>query len=297
MPLMDHLRELRSRLFKSVLAIGIGAVVAWFFYDPPGDYRGIIDLIIDPFCKATEDLRAQQGLEGCNLVLDSVIAPFMLQLQVSVVVGMLLTSPFWLYQLWRFITPGLHKNERRWTLVFLGTSVPLFLAGAALAFFVLPKGVAILLQFTPDNVINLIKVDEYLRFMIRTMLVFGIGFLLPVVIVVLNLIGILSAEKLRKTRNWTVVGIFIFAAVGTPTGDPLTMLLVALPMWGLYEASVIIARIHDRRRRLAGDEIDYDALSDDEASSITPASDVEAPSEIDDPDETPPPDNDDRDES
>lgn len=286
MPLMDHLRELRSRLFKSFLAIGIGATVAWFFYDPAGDRRGIIDLIIDPFCAATADIRANQGLEGCNLVLDSVIAPFMLQLQVSVVVGMLFTSPFWLYQLWRFITPGLHKNERRWTMVFLGTSVPLFLAGTALAFFVLPKGVAILLGFTPNNVINLIKVDEYLRFMIRTMLVFGIGFLLPVIIVVLNLVGILSADKLRQTRNWTVVGIFIFAAVGTPTGDPLTMMLVAGPMWILYETAVIIARVHDRRKRLDGDNIDYDALDDDEASSIGEAGRVDGPSALDDPDES-----------
>ena len=118
----------------------------------------------------------------------------MLQLQVSVVVGMLLTAPIWLYQLWRFITPGLHRNERRWTFVFLASSVPLFLAGAALAFFVLPKGIAILLQFTPENVINLIKVDEYLRFMVRTMLVFGIGFLIPVVVVVLNLVGILATR-------------------------------------------------------------------------------------------------------
>lgn len=285
MPLMDHLRELRGRLFKSFIAIGLGATAAWFFYDPAGDRRGIIDIIIDPFCAATEDIRAKQGLEGCNLVLDSVVAPFMLQLQVSVVLGMLLTSPIWLYQLWRFITPGLHTNERRWTIVFLGTSVPLFLAGAALAFWVLPKGVAILLEFTPDNVINLIKVDEYLRFMIRTMLVFGIGFLLPVVIVVLNLIGILPAAKLRKTRSWTVVGIFIFAAVGTPTGDPLTMMLVALPMWALYEASVVIARLHDRRKRLSGDEIDYDALDDDEASPIGDASVVETPSSVDDPDD------------
>jgi sec-independent protein translocase protein TatC len=280
MPLMDHLRELRSRLFKGVLAIAIGATVAWFFYDP------IIDEIIDPFCVATEQFRAARELGECNLIVDSVIGPFMLQLQVSIVAGMLLTAPIWLYQLWRFITPGLHRNERRWTLVFLFTSVPLFLAGVALAFFVLPKGLGVLLEFTPERVEPLIKVDIYLRFMIRTMLVFGIGFLIPVVVVLLNLVGILPAATLRRTRAWTVVGIFIFAAVGTPTGDPITMLAVALPMWLLYEGSVLFARGNDKRKRQRSEEPDYDAMDDEEASPIGPAGSISAPAPIDDSDDS-----------
>jgi len=284
MPLMDHLRELRGRLLKSLLAIAIGSVAAWFLYDPAGTRRGIIDLLIDPFCEATEDFRAERGdLGSCSLFLDSVIGPFMLQLQVSVVVGVIGTSPIWIYQLWRFITPGLHRDERRWTFVFLLTAIPLFLAGVALAFFVLPKGLGVLLSFTPDRVENLIKVDVYLRFMVRTMLVFGIGFLLPVVVIVLNLIGILPATTLRRTRGWTVVGIFIFAAVGTPSGDPLTMCLVAVPMWLLYEVAVVIARINDRRKKRRSDEPDYDAIDDDEASAIGGVSGVSAPEPIDRP--------------
>jgi sec-independent protein translocase protein TatC len=276
MPLMAHLRELRGRLFKAVLAIAVGTVVAWFFYDP------IIDEIIDPFCVATEQFREARSLGECNLIVDSVIGPFVLQLQVSIVAGMLLTSPIWLYQLWRFITPGLHRNERRWSLVFVFTSVPLFIAGVALAFFVLPKGLGVLLEFTPERVEPLIKVDVYLKFMIRTMLVFGIGFLIPIVVVLLNLIGILSAETLKRTRAWTVVGIFIFAAIGTPTGDPITMLAVALPMWLLYECAVIIARINDRRK-LSGNEPDYDSLDDDEASAIDAASSIDEPDSIEPP--------------
>ena len=282
MPLMDHLRELRTRLFKSFLAIAIGATVAWFFYNP------IINRTIDPFCTATEQFRTQRELGPCNLIFDSVMGPFNLQLQVSIVVGMLVTSPVWLYQLWRFITPGLHRNERRWTLAFLFTSVPLFIGGMALAFLVLPKGIGILLQFAPDRVEPLIKVDAYLKFMIRTMLVFGIGFLLPLILVLLNLIGILPATTLRRTRNWTVVGIFIFAAVATPTGDPVTMLSVAVPMWLLYEGAVLFARINDKRKRSAGGEPDYDSLGDDEASAVGDASSLDGPGSIDEPDDTEP---------
>ena len=279
MPLMDHLRELRGRLFKAFLAIGVGATVAWFVYDP------IINRTIDPFCLATEQFRLERDLGPCNLIFDSVMGPFNLQLQVSIVAGMILTAPFWLYQLWRFITPGLHRNERRWTLLFLCTSVPLFLAGMALAFYVLPKGIGILLDLSPERVVPLIKVDVYLKFMIRTMLVFGIGFLLPVVLVLLNLMGILPAATLRRTRSWTVVGIFIFAAVATPTGDPITMLSVAVPMWLLYETAVLIARANDRRKRRRGDEPDYDSLDDDEASTVSGASTIETPAPVEDSDD------------
>lgn len=278
MPLMEHLRELRSRLLKSFLAVAVGTFIAWFLYDPPGRHQGIIDYLINPYCQATAQFHQDQGLaSGCSLFLNSVIGPFMLQLQVSVVVGLILASPVWIYQFWRFITPGLHRNERRWTLAFLLTSIPLFLAGVTLAYFILPKGLGFLLGFTPDRVINLVEVDQYLRFMIRMMLVFGIGFLMPVVVVVLNMIGILPSATLRRTRNWTIIGIFVFAAVGTPSGDPISMSLVAIPMWGLYEIAVIICRINDRRRRASG--LDFEDLDDDEAS------DISAPTALDDEDD------------
>lgn len=285
MPLMGHLRELRGRLLKSVLAIFLGTVVAWLLYDPPGSRRGIIDFLIDPYCAATAEFRADQvaGLEpGCSLFLSSVIGPFMLQLQVSIVVGMILTSPIWLYQFWRFVTPGLHRHERRWTLVFLFTSIPLFLMGVTLAYFILPKGLNLLLGFTPDRVTNFVEVDVYLRFMIRMMLVFGIGFLLPVVVVVLNLIGVLPSSTLRSSRNWTIIGIFVFAAVGTPSGDPISMMLVALPMWLLYEVAVVICRVNDRRKRDA-DDVDYDSLDDESASEIAAPGDIGGPSDLDSP--------------
>ncbi len=282
MPLMDHLRELRGRLFKSIIAIAITTSVAWFLYDPPGSRRGIIDFLIDPYCTATAQFRQDQGLaSGCSLFLNSVIGPFMLQLQVSIVVGLILASPVWLYQFWRFITPGLHRNEKRWTLVFLFTSIPLFLMGVTLAYFILPKGLGFLLGFTPDRVINLVEVDQYLRFMIRMMLVFGVGFLLPVVVVVLNLIGILPSATLRRTRNWTIIGIFVFAAIGTPSGDPISMSLVAVPMWLLYEVAVIICRVHDRRQ--SANDVDYDSLDDDEASDISTPSNIDEPDDIDEP--------------
>ena len=283
MPLMDHLRELRGRLFKSIIAITITTTVAWFLYDPPGSRRGIIDFLIDPYCTATAQFRQDQGLaSGCSLFLNSVIGPFMLQLQVSIVVGLILTSPIWLYQFWRFITPGLHRNEKRWTLVFLFTSIPLFLMGVTLAYFILPKGLGFLLGFTPDRVINLVEVDQYLRFMIRMMLVFGVGFLLPVVVVVLNLIGILPSQTLRRTRNWTIIGIFVFGGGRHAQRRPdLDVAGRAYPCGCLYEVAVIICRVHDRRQ--SANDVDYDSLDDDEASDISSPSTIDEPDDIDEP--------------
>lgn len=258
MPLLDHLRELRTRLFTAVLAVLVVAIISWFFYER------IIDALTSPYCKIPQ-VRDQQIAGGCNLVVSTVLAPLMLQLQVSAIAGVILASPVWLYQLWGFVTPGLHRNERRWTMTFVATSVPLFLAGAALAYLVLPKGLSILLSFTPDHVTALIQVDVYLRFVIRMMLVFGLAFELPVFVILLNFAGLVSSKALRKHRSIVIFLIFVFAAVATPTGDPFNMTILAAPMVVLYELAALVAWVHDRRRR-APDDVDYDKLADDEAS-------------------------------
>lgn len=277
MPLLDHLRELRNRLVKSAIAIAVGTVVAWFFYQP------IFEFLKSPVQAIVDDAQAR-GLD-LRLVLTGVTEAFTLQVRVSAIAGVVLASPVWIYQLWAFVTPALHRHERRYTVAFLATAVPLFLAGVAVGFWVMPKGMYLLFGFTPEGVGNYLPVDTYLSFLIRTLLVFGLGFLAPVFIVALNLLGVLSAANLRAAWRWTVLGVFLFAAVATPTGDPITMTLLAVPILVLMAVAFGIAYVNDRRRARRSTEPDYASLDDDEASAITTPEDVEAPTPIDDADD------------
>lgn len=275
MPLMEHLRELRSRIFKALVAVAAGAVVGWVFYDQ------IFEFLTAPVQAVVDDAQAN-GLD-IRLVLTGVAQPFTLQLKVAALAGIVLASPVWIYQLWAFVTPGLHKHERRYAYAFMFTAVPLFLGGVLVAMWVLPKGMELLFGFTPEDVGNYLSVDTYLSFLIRTVLVFGIGFLVPIFIVALNLVGILSADAIRRSWRWTVLGVFIFGAVATPTGDPLSMMLLAGPMLVLILIAFGIAMINDRRRARRGDGIDYDALDDDEASPIGGPDGVDGVTPIDEP--------------
>jgi sec-independent protein translocase protein TatC len=270
MTLAEHLRELRSRLVKSILAIAAGGVFGLVFY------QQIIDAFIGPFkdVAESEDLTAEINFGG-------IADPFVIPLKIALLVGVILASPVWIYQIWAFVTPGLYRNERKWTALVIFTSVPLFLAGIALCFWLLPRGLAVILGFTPDDVANIVLFSDYLSFVMRLVLVFGIAFLLPVFVVLLNAVGVLSRETLSSTRRWTVLGIFVFAAIATPTGDPITMLMLAGPMWILFEAAVLVCRLNDRRRaREAGPAIDDDVASELELEPADPSDNL--PSRLDD---------------
>ena len=208
--------------------------------------------------------------------------PFILQLKVSLVSGLVLASPIWLWQLWAFIVPGLHRHERKWSMLFAAVAGPLFMAGVLLGYYVLPKGLDILLGFTPDDVSNYIEFDRYLNFILRMLLVFGVAFEIPLFVVLLNLAGVVSGKALGRHRPWIILGTFVFAAVATPSTDPISMLFLAAPMTLLFLISEIIARTLDRRR--ARSEDNYDEYDDDEASDIDMRSDPDddAPSRLDD---------------
>ena len=261
MPLTDHLRELRSRLVKSGIAVAIGMVVGWVYYVQ------LFAWLSEPFEAVVE--QAQGEGRTVTLALTGVADPFVLQMQVAAVAGLVLSAPVWLYQLWRFVTPGLHRNERRWALGFAAVATPLFGAGVLLAYFVLPFGLEILLGFTPQGVENIVSVDRYLSFFIRTILVFGVGFLLPLLLVLLNFAGILSGARLVSWWRWILFGVFIFAAVATPTGDPINLLLLAGPLIILVGIAVGVCLLNDRRRRRkrAG-EPEFDEFDDDITSPI-----------------------------
>jgi sec-independent protein translocase protein TatC len=257
MALVDHLRELRARLLKSTLALTIALIAAFFFY------HQLLDIIKQPYQTGVAGLH--KGIES-EAVINGVATPLLLQFKICGLAAIIVTCPYWLYQIWAFILPGLHPSERRWTRLFASVAGPLFLAGVAVGYYVLPKGISVLLGFTPQGVKSLVDFSDYLSFFTRMMLVFGISFEIPVFVVLLNLAGIVSGKMLGAHRAWIILGTFVFAAVATPSTDPFSMLMLAVPMTLLFLLSEVIARVVDRRRaRRPGL---YDELDDHEASPI-----------------------------
>ena len=252
MTLFEHLRELRYRLIVSALAIIVGMVVAWFFrYD-------LMDILQRPYFQAIDALKAKNPDATTLLVNINLTSPLTLALKVSALAGLLITAPFWLYQLWAFIVPGLLAKEKKWTLIFIGAATPMFVGGVLVGYIVLPKAITVLLSFTQSGVSNLQDINAYLSFLLRLMVVFGIAFLIPLVVLMLNIVGVIKAKQLSKYRSLVIFGTFVFGAVATPSTDPFSMLALALPMTVLFLAAEVIAHILDRRKEravaLAGDD-------------------------------------------
>jgi sec-independent protein translocase protein TatC len=264
MPLFDHLRELRNRVVKMALALVAGMIVGFIFFQP------VWRFIERPLCHATI-----RGETGCNtlgvnqLVLNGPLDAFYLRVKVAVIVGVIVSSPVWLYQVWAFIAPGLYAREKRWGHIFLGTAVPLFLVGMALAYLSLGRSMHFLLGLTPEHVQNLIQVDLYLSFVMTMMLAFGLAFELPLLIVMLNLAGILTHQMFRKWRRVMIFAVFLIAGMANPSPDPITMLILGGTCAALVEVAEFIVWSNDRRRaRLHPDP--YAGLADDELSPLDP---------------------------
>lgn len=274
MALSDHLRELRARLLLVALSLVAGIVVAWFFYEQ------LFALLLDPYEDAQRRL-AEKGVRSEGVV-TGVATSLLLRLKISALASVVATSPFWLYQIWGFVVPGLHAHEKKWTKLFAVVAGPLFVAGVAVAYYVLPKGMEVLIGFTPGSLKSLVDFGDYFRFLTRMMLVFGIAFEIPLFVVMLNLAGVVSGRALGAYRPWIVVGTFIFAAVATPSTDPFSMIMLAIPMSVLFLISEGIARLVDRRRAARGDE--FGDLADDEASPLEPGVDDVRPSRLDEDD-------------
>lgn len=258
MALGDHLRELRARLLVTSLALLVGIAVAWFFYDP------LFKLLLAPYLAAQERLEVQ-GVET-EPVISGVGTSLLLRLKVSALVSAVATSPIWLYQIWAFVVPGLHPHERRGTKLFAVVAGPLFVAGVAVAYYVLPKGMEVLIGFTPSSIKSLVDFGTYFQFITRMMLVFGVAFEIPLFVVLLNIAGVVPAKTLSAYRPWIVVGTFVFAAVATPSTDPFSMVMLAIPMTVLFLISEAVAHVIDRRRARRGPE--YGDLDDDEQSTV-----------------------------
>ncbi|MFF4660400.1 twin-arginine translocase subunit TatC [Streptomyces sp. NPDC001381] len=249
MPLADHLRELRNRLAKAMLAIVLVTIVAAFFY------KDIIEFFTNPIlnavgCDSTFSELAQQRSGTCaRIVLNGLLTPFTLALKVSLMAGVIFASPVWLYQLWAFVAPGLHKHERKYAYAFVGTGVPLFIGGAFFAYKTLPTMAKVLLEFSPADLDNQLPLDDLLDLIVRMVLVFGLSFELPLLLVMLNLTGVLTGQRMLGWWRAMIIGITVFAAVATPSTDPLTMLALAGPIWILYFCATAFSLLNDRRKR------------------------------------------------
>ncbi len=266
MPVMDHLRELRTRLIKIVVIVALGAVAGWFLYGP------LLEFLREPYCSVPSKYRfTPQGSEKCVLVYHGALDGFTTRLKVSVIFGAVLTGPVWLYQIWAFITPGLRKKERKWTIIFIAASTVLFALGMSLAYLVLNKGLRILLSQAGNGTEALLTVNDYISFVTLMLVIFGAAFELPLLVVMANFAGALPAKLLRKSQRIAVFLIFLFAAVATPSTDPFTMCAMAIPMVLLFEGAVGIATIHDRRKaRRKAEELAAVHLEDHVPSAVDP---------------------------
>lgn len=260
MSLAEHLRELRRRVIVSALAIVAGTVIAFAFH------HQLLHLITRPYCDLPESYRAIKG--RCTLVVGGVLDPFTVTLRLSLYGGLLLSCPVWLWQVWRFVTPGLYANERRWTLSFVGASVALFAAGGFVAYVTLQNGLRFLLGFATGGIASLLNFNSYLSYVVAMVLVFAVSFEFPLFVVMLNLVGVVSYQRLRSWTRGIIFGIFVFAALATPSQDPFTMTALAAPMCVLYGIALLVASVHDRRMARRGDTSPYAHLGDDELSPM-----------------------------
>jgi sec-independent protein translocase protein TatC len=260
MALSDHFRELRARLIRSALLLVILFFVAIFFYSD------LLQLVQHPYTEAQQQLKNKVNSQ---IVIRDATGGLLLQMKLCGVVALIAASPYWLYQIWAFVLPGLHENEKKYSRMFAAVAGPLFLGGVALGYYVLPKGLAVLISFVPHGVINLVDFTTYFSFMMRMLLIFGIAMEIPLFVVLLNLAGIITGQAIGRHRPWIVIGTMVFAAVATPSTDPFSMLMLAIPMLILFVLSEIIARTFDRiRGRGAHAPHRTGQWSDEEASTL-----------------------------
>ncbi|HXP57493.1 MAG TPA: twin-arginine translocase subunit TatC [Streptosporangiaceae bacterium] len=260
MPIVGHLRELRNRLLKAALALILAMALGFLFFNP------LWHLVSHPFCSAVINGKTGCHRTGDQLVVTGVFDPFMLRVKIAFFVGLIVSSPVWLYQIWAFIAPGLYRKEKRWAYLFVAIAAPLFGAGAVLAYFVMSRGLRYLLGLTPNGVLNLPSIDTYLSYFQGMILGFGLAFELPLALVILNVAHVLTHARFRKWRRLMLFAAFLFAGIANPSPDPISMLLLAVPCVVLVEVAEVVIYFNDRRRAKIVDP--YAELPDDEASPL-----------------------------
>jgi len=275
MTLRDHLYELRHRLGLALLALLAGCIFGFLWFQwRLGPIPSLGQLMTGPYCQLPTPPRVELNPGQCQLLQTQPFEAFLVQFKVGLAAGAVLTSPMWLYQIWAFITPGLYDNERKFTRIFVFLASFLFACGAVLAYYVVPKGLQVLVSFGGDQFATTLVANEYISFVLVMLLIFGVSFELPLVITMLNRIGVLPYRNLKKWRRGIIFVLFVFAAFATPGTDPVGMLALAGAMTVLFELAVQIARIHDRKKELARNEDGWGDHPEDYDFSEPPKSDT-----------------------
>ena len=249
MPLREHLTELRSRIIKSGIAIALGTVAGFFLYEP----------VMAALAQPLQDAQERGILASLNF--DSVGQSFDILLQVGLFIGVILSSPVWLYQIWAFIMPGLKSQEKKYAISFLSVSIPLFVSGVVIGYLVLPQAVQFFTALIPDGGTNFIPANVYIPFLLRLFLAFGIALVLPVLLVGLNMLGMLPGRTILKHWRITVFLISLIAAIAAPGGDAITMFYLAAPLFTLFAVAIGLCLLNDKRRnrKRAKEEQDIEA--------------------------------------
>ncbi|KAB8195239.1 twin-arginine translocase subunit TatC [Nonomuraea phyllanthi] len=255
MPLMEHLRELRNRLLIAFAAVAVGLIVGWIVFPP------VWELLKEPYCSTVQ---SRQLTGSCSLTYNGIFSSFFITLKVSLMVGLVVASPVWLHQIWSFVTPALYRSEKRYSLAFLGLAIPLFVLGALVSYFIMDTALGFLLSFSLEDTVATISIDDYLNYVLIMLVIFGVSFELPLLLAFLNVIGVLSHATVAKHRRLVIFLMFVFGAIVTPGGDPLTMMALAAPMIVLFLAAELFMFVREKRRPAS----EFGDLSDDEASPL-----------------------------
>ncbi|MEA2459933.1 MAG: sec-independent protein translocase protein TatC [Actinomycetota bacterium] len=242
MSMIDHLGELRSRLIKSLIVFAVISVIAFILFKP------ITDFLLDPLCSLPKNLL---GSNGCKLTSFGVLEPLNVRIKITALTGLIFASPFWLYQLYAFVVPGLTAKEKSYAIPFLLTSIALFLIGATFAYLTMPAAIHFLVGLGNGQIITLFRAQDYLNFVGLIIIVFGVTFELPILLFFLGMAGILPVETLRRQRRVAIVGIVALAAVVTPSQDPYTMLAMAVPLYAFYELTIVLLSVIAKRKAKA----------------------------------------------
>ncbi len=237
MSLGAHLIELRKRLFISAIAIVVGGGLGWWLTD-----AYVWEAIQAPVAQVAE----AQGTDTA-IVFPTISSAFDLRLQIAFTLGIVISAPVWLYQIFAFLVPGLNKKERKFTFAFFATAIPLFFAGCAAGWLVLPNIVKLMVSFVPGDAMSLLTAKEYIDFVLKLVIAIGIAFVVPVFIVLLNFAGVISSSAIIKSWRIAVLVIVLFTAIATPSADVISMFMLAIPMIALYFAAWFIASLHDKR--------------------------------------------------
>ncbi|MGH9247477.1 MAG: twin-arginine translocase subunit TatC [Acidimicrobiales bacterium] len=242
MTLFEHLTELRNRLIKSVLAVTLGAVVGFVAYE------WIFDILIHPYREICGDAD-NQLLPGCDLLATTPLEGFSIRLKVAGYTGVAIAMPVLLWQLWRFVTPGLYPHEKKYAVPFVASALALFAAGAGIAYWTMPKALGFLSTIGGENLVNAYSPSSYFQLIVYMLLAFGVGFEFPILLIFLQMAGIVTPTILRRWRRYAIVIIAVAVAIATPSGDPISMMALTIPMWLFYEAAIVVGRIRERRRQ------------------------------------------------